>query len=147
MNGLSNITEFNALGSIKPKRKRKLPPPFSLRLTHDEHNRLKRDAGKMQRSAYVREKLFGDDAAPRKPQASRKKRQPSMDAQTIARLLSTFGQSELAASMMAIAMAAQSGTLPVTPELENKLDKTCTDIDAMCRAMVYALGVQREGGK
>lgn len=52
----------------------------------------------------------------------REQRQPAINDETLARWLGTLGQSELATSMIAIALAAQSGAMPVTPELTDKTD-------------------------
>jgi len=51
--------------SEKPDQQKK-PTPFSLRLSFEERARLERDAAGMSLGAYIRERLFGEDAAPRK---------------------------------------------------------------------------------
>lgn len=43
----------------------KRPSPLSVRLTDEERARLERDAGSMSLNAYIRERLFGEDVAPR----------------------------------------------------------------------------------
>lgn len=144
---LSNVVEFNNSSTINPKKVRQEKFRLTIRLSEDENYQLKKDAGKLSRSAFARKKLFGENISHRPPKSQRKKKQPTMSSQTIARLLGTFGESELATSMLAIAMAAQSGSLPVTPELEEKLDKACGDIDTMCAAMVFALGIKRKDYK
>ena len=148
MSGSTLAKTFDGVAG-RPKRhpKRKQPPPFSIRFTEEERARLKRDAGKLSLSAYIRQKLFGDAASPRKPRYRRKQRRPAMDCQTVARLLGTLGQSELATSMIAIALAAESGALPVTPELSEKLDAACDDIRDMRIALVVALGIKPESAE
>lgn len=147
MSGSSLAKTFGDAANAPARRpKRKLPPPLSIRFTTEERARLKRDAGKLSLSAYVRHKLFGDAVTLRKPRYRRKQRRPAMDSQTVARLLGTLGQSELATSMIALALAAQSGALPVTPELSEKLDAACDDIRDMRTALVVALGVKAEDG-
>ena len=126
--------------------KQKLPPPFSIRFTEEERERLRRNADKLSLSAYIRQRLFGDAAIPRKPRYRRKQRRPAMGCQSVARLLGTFGQSELATGMIALALAAQSGALPVTPELSDKLDAACGDIRDMRIALIAALGGKPESG-
>ena len=130
----------------KPKKriKRKHPPSFSIRFTDEERARLNRDAGKLALSAYIRQKLFGDAASKRKQQSQRRQRRPTIDHQTLAQLLGMLGQSELATSIIAIAMAAQSGALPVTPELSEKLDAACDDIAEMRTALIVALRIKPE---
>jgi len=139
----------NTFGTSVPKsqKKTKHPPPVSIRFTDEERKRLDRGRGKLSLSAYIRQKLFGDTTAPRKRQYQKKQRQPDMDAKTLARLLGTFGQSELATSMLALALAAQSGDLPVTPELSEKLNAACDDIHEMRECLIVALGIKAERGK
>lgn len=43
----------------------KKPKPFSLRLSFDERARLEQDASGMALGAYIRERLFGENVAPR----------------------------------------------------------------------------------
>lgn len=59
---------FNA--SAKGRR-RKHPPPFSLRLTADERALLDKRAGGRSIGAYIRKVLFGDAASPRKVERRR----------------------------------------------------------------------------
>ena len=82
--------------------------------------------------------------APRQPRYLRKQRRPTIDEEILAQWLGLLGQSELATSMIAIALAAQSGALPVTPELSDKLNAACDDIRDMRIALIVALGVKPE---
>ena len=142
-------------GSILPKtfegvagtRKRKRPPPVSIRFTDDERALLKREAGETALSTYVREKVLGSNAVPRPKRYRRKRREPRLDAQTVAQLLGTLGQSELGRSLLALALAAQSGALPVTPELTGKLESACDDIQEMKSALISALRIAPEDGQ
>ncbi len=116
----------------------------TIRFKHDEYQRLEQDRGKLSLSAYIRQKLFGDTAAFRKRQYQKINPRPDMDAQTLARLLGTFGQSELATSLLALALAAQTGDLDVTPEVSNKLERACDDIHDMRECLILALNVKPE---
>ena len=151
MNGPSqrsaHAMAFSAAAHPPRAVKRKLPPPVSIRFTEEEKARLKRDASKLSLSAYIRQRLFGNAVAPRKPRYQRKQRRPTVDRQTTARLLAALGQSELAASLADIAFAARSGALPVTPELSDKLDAACDDVRDMRGALIAALGVKSETGQ
>lgn len=145
MSDSSLAKTFDDAADIAKRRpKKKLSPPLSIRVTEEERARLSRDAGKLSLSAFIRQKLFGDTAAPRKPRYRRKQRHPTMDSQTVAQLLGTFGQSELGRSMIALALAAQSGALPVTPELTEKLEGACEDIRNIRIALIGALNVKPE---
>ena len=148
MSGSSLAKTFdNVAGIAKRGPKRKLPPPFSIRFTEEERARLNRDAGKLSLSAYIRQRLFGDAAPRRKPRYRRKQRKPGLDAKTVAQLLGTLGGSDLGRSMLALALAAESGALPVTPELSEKLDAACDDIREMRVTLVVALGIKPENAE
>ncbi|MEO0810201.1 MAG: hypothetical protein AAFW82_06105, partial [Pseudomonadota bacterium] len=76
----------------------------------------------------------GLPAVPRQRSASK------IDIVTIASLLGKLGQSQLAVSMREIASAAHSGSLPVTPDLENQLKTACREISDVRRVLLKALG-------
>jgi hypothetical protein len=65
----------------------KKPTPFSLRLSFDERARLEQDASGMALGAYIRERLFGDDAAPRKTRGHF----PVKDYAALGRVLAALG--------------------------------------------------------
>ena len=50
------------------------------------------------------------------------------------------------AAMMALALAVQSGALPVTPELSEKLNAACDDIHSMRTTLIAALEIKPESG-
>ena len=146
MSGSSLPKTFEGVAGAQ-RRKRKHPPPVSIRFTEDERAQLKREAGDTALSTYVRERVLGSNAVPRPKRYRRKRREPRLDAQTVAQLLGTLGQSELGRSLLALALAAQSGALPVTPELTEKLETACNDVQEMKSALICALRVNPEGGE
>lgn len=121
------------------KLKKKRPSPLSLRLSDEERAQLQQDAGPLAVNAYIRKKLFGGNARLRKSQ-----RRPSMDHEQIAKLLGILGQSELGPSLIAIAMAADTGSLPVTPELTDELHQACDNVRTMRSSLITALGIKSE---
>lgn len=118
--------------------KKKHPPPFSLRLTREERLELARQAAGMSLGAYIRERLFGPEAEPRRT----KGRFPVKDHQSLARLLAILGRHQLASSLSELAKAAGSGSLPVTPEIEEGLRRSINDIATMKRLLITALGIK-----
>lgn len=54
---------FNDIAALKAAKT--TPPPFSLRLTFEERQRLEADAGDMPLGAFIRKRLLGDGAAQR----------------------------------------------------------------------------------
>lgn len=68
-----------------------MPAPFSLRLTHEERAPLIAERGNKPLSVHICERLFGDEAAPRK----RRGNSPVKDAEDLGRRLGALGQSRL----------------------------------------------------
>jgi len=86
---------FNKIAKPEAE-KPKYPPPFSLRLTYEERARLDAERGDKPLSVYIRERLFGDDATPRK----RRGNSPVQDKEALGRVLGALGQSRLSASQL-----------------------------------------------
>ena len=123
--------------SIRPTLRKKRPAPFSLRLTYQERARLDAAAGNLSLGAYIKGRLFeGLPAVPRQRLA------PKTDRTLLTKLLGALGQSRLSANMNQIAKAANTGSLPVTPELESELKAACNDIATMRQGLLKALGLK-----
>ena len=112
------------------------PPPFSLRLTYEERARLDAERGDKPLAAYIRERLFGDDAAPRK----RRGNSPVQDKEALGRVMGALGQSRLSANLNQLAKAVNTGSLPVTPETENEIKDACREVSDIRDALMRALG-------
>lgn len=114
--------------------------PFCLRLTREERERLEAAAGNNPLGAYVRERLFGEDAAPR-----RKRRRPSVDHTGLAKVLGALGASRLASNLNQLAKAAKLGLLAgAAPEVIQQITDACDDIRTMRNALLTALGLSVE---
>jgi len=124
----------------KTKVKQEARKPFCIRLSDDERALLKRMAGSKPIGAYSREKLLGDAHEPRKPA----KPTPKTDYVLLAKILAALGKSELASSLCLLAVAAESGSLPVTEELEAELKLACLHVRDMRSQLIKALGVRSE---
>ncbi|MEM9739276.1 MAG: hypothetical protein AAF829_05355 [Pseudomonadota bacterium] len=127
--------------AIRPARKRKHPPPYSIRFTEQERAIIKREAGNLSEAAYIRKKLFEDDPSIF-DRLTRKRRVPSINHAVAARLLGELGKSRLSSNLNQIAKAANIGALPVTPELQAELAEACRAILEMKAALEVALGVK-----
>ena len=132
---------FNALGTAKAAAK-KYPPPFSLRLTHEERARLDAERGGKPLSVHIREKLFDDAASPRKKSGN----SPVGDREALGRVLGALGQSRLSSNLNQLAKAVNTGSLPVTPETEADLKEACREVLALRAELLRALGKSPEGG-
>lgn len=99
--------------------------------------------GSMPLGRYIREHLFGDDAAPRKKRG----RYPVKDEEALGRVLGALGASRLSQNLNQLARASNSGSLPVSPEVEAELQRACADVQAMREELMRALGSLSEGGE
>jgi len=115
------------------------PSPFSLRLTFEERAQLEQDAAGMALGAYVRERLFGDNVAPRKTRG----KFPVKDHEALGRVLAALGASRVSNNLNQLAKAVNTGSLPATPETELDLVEACAAIQDMRRDLLSALMVQR----
>ncbi|MBC7147458.1 MAG: hypothetical protein H5U24_19010 [Thioclava marina] len=127
--------EFNEIAKPEAK-KAEYPPPFSLRLTYEERARLDAERGSKTLAAYIRERLFGVDAAPRKKRGN----SPVQDKEALGRMAGALGQSRLSQNMNQLAKAVNSGSLPVTPETEAEIKEACREISEMRAELLAALG-------
>jgi Bacterial mobilisation protein (MobC) len=111
--------------------------PFSLRLTFEERAKLERDAAGMSLGAYIRARMLDPDTiAPRK-----RGKFPVKDHRTLAQLLAMLGQSRLANNVNQLARAANTGSLPVTPETEEALLTAVREVTHMRALLIEALNV------
>lgn len=133
--------KFNAIAPDAAANKN-YPPPYSIRFTFEERARLDAERGRKPLSAYIREKLFGDDASPRKRLTNR----PVEDAEALGRVLGALGSSRLSANLNQLAKAVNTGSLPVTPETEAELQEACREIKALRADLMLALGKKPGGG-
>ena len=136
---MTNLShEFSGLAATQtPERAEpKKPTPFSLRLSFEERARLEQDAAGMSLGAYIREMLFGEDVAPRKTRG----KFPVKDHEALGRVLGALGSSRLSSNLNQLAKAANTGSLPVTPETEAELREACAAVLVMREELLMALG-------
>ncbi|HWH73027.1 MAG TPA: plasmid mobilization relaxosome protein MobC [Methylibium sp.] len=116
------------------------PAPFSLRLTFEERAVLEAQAGHMPLGAYIRARLLGGAAMPRKVH-----RRPVKDDEALARVLGALGNARLSNNLNQLARAANAGALPVTPETMQALIAACRDVRDMRAGLMAALGLDPGG--
>lgn len=116
-----------------------LPPlhPVSLRVTFEEKANLEKAAAGMSLSAYIRWKLFDPTSKP----PHRRGVFPVKDHRALAQLLAMLGQSRLANNVNQLAKAANSGSLPVTPDTEEALLTAVREVAEMRALLIKALDV------
>jgi len=111
--------------------------PISLRVSREEKARLARDAGGITTSAYIRERLFGEHAAPRK----RRMKKPVKDHREIAQLFALIKQTQCWNNLNQIARGINSNTWIVSPESEKLLQEACKAIIEIRDMLMKALGL------
>lgn len=113
--------------------------PFSMRLTPSEREFLDRHAGNKPWAQYIRERVFGDAAAPR--QARRRAR---IEDQELVAALSGLGQSNLYFNLNQLASSADVGLLDIDEHTHTQLKEAAEAVLAMRQALLMALGVKPE---
>lgn len=131
-----NFNDLSAKPAKKLAGKAKYPPPFSIRFTFEERARLDADRGSAPLSAHIREKLFGEDASPRK----RPGNSPVRDSEALGRVLGALGASRLSSNLNQLAKAVNTGSLPVSPEVEAELMDACQEVQELRADLLRALG-------
>ncbi len=122
----------------KSGKNNKIPTPFSLRLTFEERAALEQEAGDKPLGAYIRKKLLGGKRKPRRRRS--RTRKPLKDEKALGELLGKLGESRLASNVNQLAKAANSCSLPVTPDTEAALKAACNDLRIMRMLVMKALG-------
>jgi hypothetical protein len=87
-------------------------------------------------SAFIREAVLSNVET--KPVS----RQPKNQEQLLAGILARFGQSRMPAYLRELADAARSGSLILTPQLEQELQDACRQVRALRHDLVKALGLR-----
>jgi len=113
------------------------PAPFSIRLTFEERAALEAAAGAEPLGCYIRKRILGDGVSyPR-----RRRRAPVQDHEALGRVLGALGESRLANNLNQLARAANTGSLPVTPDTEQAIKDACASVQRMRTELLRALGV------
>ena len=140
--------DFHAVAGMEPPRlnrqtssqKRKPPPPISLRLTAEEREKLQHLSAGMTLSAYIRQCVFG-------PQAARRKRRshvPVADQKELARVLALLGASRIANNLNQLAYQANTGSLLLDDTTLAKIEEAYNHVRSMRNALMRALGLMEE---
>ncbi len=112
-------------------------PPFSLRLTFEERQKLEALASGDALGSYIKSVVFNEAAKP----AKRRHLHPVKDQAALTQVLAQLGQSRLANNLNQLAKLANLGSLPMTPDVESALIEAVRDVAAMRQAIIRALGL------
>lgn len=132
---------FNDIAAKRAKKKREAP--FSLRLSFEERAALQKAANGIPLGAYIKAVLFDQDL----PTVRRRSTNPVKDHEALARVLGTLGASRLSSNLNQMARAVNTGSLPVSPEVEAQLVEACEAIQEMKQELLQALGNRPSGGE
>ncbi len=113
-------------------------PPFSIRLSREERERLESLASGESLGSFIKSAVFNDAAKPKK----RRNVAPVKDHEALTQVLAQLGQSRLANNVNQLAHQANIGTLPVTPDVVQALQQASRDIAFMRYALIRALGLE-----
>ncbi|MGI9503345.1 MAG: plasmid mobilization protein, partial [Geminicoccaceae bacterium] len=97
--------EFSNSAKALPHPSKKASPRITLRLTEEEDARLRQLCEGRTVSAYVRQRLFGENTARRK----RRSHVPVKDQASMAKLLGMLGDSRIANNLNQLAFHANTG--------------------------------------
>ncbi|MBL1420876.1 MAG: hypothetical protein COC24_010245 [Alphaproteobacteria bacterium] len=112
--------------------------PFSLRLTFEERAILKRNAGSMTLSAYIKSQIFPDNAAKYKKNSYA----PKTSAKRLSQLLAKLGSSNITNNINVIASEINSGTLLFDEDIKSNINQACIDIQDMRILLMQGLGMK-----
>jgi hypothetical protein len=133
---------FNQSPEPAKKEKAKRPAPICVRVTEEERAQLEKEAGGAALSAYVRHRIFRNDTVDRPKRYLKKQRRPQIDSELVARLLGSLGASDMTKALFGLLLAAKSRELEVAPEISEKLERACSQIEEMRDILVLALNVR-----
>ena len=113
-------------------------PRVTLRLSPDDHARLKELAGSMALSTYIRAKALGLDLPRRKPRSTAS----VVDKQAIAQILGLLGQSRIANNLNQLAYHANVGSLVMEEETVAQISEAHEHIVFLRKVLIKALGLK-----
>ncbi len=106
-------------------------------MTFEERARLESEAGTLPLGAYIKLKLLSEGEVP----AHRlRPRRPLKDQEALGQLLALLGRARLANNLNQLAHAANTGSLPVTPDTLTAIREACAEVAFMRQELLRALG-------
>lgn len=124
------------------RRSKKRESPLSLRLSFEEKQQLVSNAGRQSVSAYIKARLFDEDA----PKRQARGLNPVKDHEALAQVLGLLGASGLSKNLGDLAEAARLGALAEDDDTRAAIRRACDDIRIMRRFLLAALGIQDTAG-
>lgn len=138
---MSASATFNQSASKADYRQssRKRAAPFSIRLSKAERARLAMEAAGAPLGAYIKAKVLGDG-----PIRMRRTGLAIEDRKALSQALGLLGKSRLANNLNQLARLANTGSLPLTPEVEEELLAAFREVREIRDLLITALGLKPE---
>lgn len=113
-------------------------PRVTVRLSVEDHARLKELAGNTPLSSYLRAKALGEDAPRRNPRSVAS----VADGQMLAQVLGLLGQSRIANNLNQLAYHANIGSLQVDDAVRSQINEAHHHVTLIRAALMMALGLK-----
>jgi hypothetical protein len=113
-------------------------PRVTLRLSVEDHQRLKELANGMALSTYIRAKALGDELPRRKPRST----VSVADHQATAQILGLLGQSRIANNLNQLAYHANIGALPIDHITKAQITEAYQQVLFLRKTLIQALGLR-----
>ncbi|MDQ4421221.1 plasmid mobilization relaxosome protein MobC [Sphingobium sp. DEHP117] len=124
----------------------RVPPTkhISFRVTFAEaaHIKAKAEAASIPVSDHIRSRMLDDENARATPR--RRSKNPVKDHKALAQAIGLLGQSRISSNLNQLARAANTGSLPVTPDTEAALLEALDEIHEIRRLLIAALNLEVE---
>lgn len=115
----------------------KRSPPFSIRLTTEERDRLLLEAGPVRLGTYIKAKALNAPSLKRAAAVS--------DRQALAKALALLGQTRFSSNLNQLAHLGNIGALPLSPEIESELRACFQHVSEIRALLIKAVGLRDDG--
>ncbi|MBL4761034.1 MAG: hypothetical protein JKY80_09385 [Mariprofundaceae bacterium] len=119
-----------------------LTKPISIRFTKEEIAELKRQAGKISLSEYVRRRLFMDGAITEFADHIESRPTPQMRQKLLAQILMRLGKLDMVHNVNTLMNGLQYGLIETSPELCAALEAVHRELKALRHDLLKALGLR-----
>ena len=125
------------MAKSRPNTPKSTPAPYSIRFSEDERTELDRLSDGMAWSAYIKAVIFVERRKPARNVVA-----PIHDKTLYAKLLASLGASRISQNINQLAKAVNSGSLPVSAEVEEHIKEACAAILWMRDTLIKCMGLK-----
>lgn len=139
----SNFSAATHQSKTKANSSPKAKGTISLRVSETERASLEKAAAGIPLSAYVRDRLFGEDVTPRRTRG----KHPVKDYEALGRVLALLGRSGTSEHLNAALESVEAGKIIVSTELDDELRQACFMVANLRHDLIKALGLSADRPK